>query len=319
MARKSNKKEEKEVKKVEPVVVESPIKSGMSDTTKGMIIGVLVTALIATLVILLILGKNDGNNNSNSLSYVDPSEYSDAMKEFYEYFESDEKTLIVFASSQCGYCLAQKPIVEDIAEEYDINYLYMDYLELASDDEINQVIDELELSGGSTPTSVVVENGKVIYSWVGFVEGETYVDNLIEAGLLKEGTEYTLEENITDLNYSEFKKLLNNSKVSAVIVDVPACTVCYQERISLNELADKYDIPVYQLSSTALSEDEMNKFVDGLGDWGYTTEAYEEDKTNVQVPLLLFVRNGKIVKFEVGYVEGETNLEDLFESVGLIG
>lgn len=299
--------------KVEPIKVESPIKSGMSDLTKGVIIGSLVTALIATLVVLLILGNNDKNKENK----IDTSQYSEAMQEFYEYFESDELTLIVFASSQCRFCLAQEPIVEAIAKEYNLNYLYMDYLELGSNEEIDLVIEELGVSG-STPTSVVVKDGEIVYSWVGYVDGETYVQNLIKAGMLKKGTKYTLEENVKGIDYTKFKKLLKDDEVSAIFVDMPACNLCYREKIALNKLAEKYDVDVYNLSADVLSEDEMEKFLKGLGDWGFTTEEYEENYENVEVPLLLFVKGGKIKKFEVGYVEGTTDLEALFESVGLI-
>ena len=284
------------------------------------------------LVVLLILGgkensnnntteednnKNNTASNSANKNLVDPEDYSDAMKEFYEYFESKEKTLIVFASSQCGYCVAQEPIVEAIAEQYDINYLYMDYLELGSNDEINQVIAELELSNGSTPTSVVVQNGKVLDTWVGYVDGKGYVSNLVNAGLLKKGTTYTLEKNIESIDYNKFKKLLNGSKVSAIVVDTPTCAICYKGRLELNKIANKYDVPVYRLSADVLSEDEMDKFIDGLGDWGYDAEEYKKEK-NVQVPLLLFVKNGKIVRYEIGYSEEDTDFKSLFEKVGLI-
>lgn len=299
--------------KVEPIKAESPIKEGMSDVTKGVIIGSLVTALIAALVILLILGSNDKNKEPK----VDTSQYSEAMQEFYEYFESDELTLIVFASSQCRYCLAQEPIVEAIAEEYDLNYLYMDYLKLGSNEEIDLVVEELGVSG-STPTSVVVKDGEVVYSWVGYVDGKTYVENLVKAGMLKKGTKYTLEDNIEGIDYPKFKKLLKDDEVSAILIDMPACNLCYRERIALNKLSEKHDVKVYNLSADVLSEDEMEKFLKGLGDWGFTTKEYEESYENVEVPLLLFVKDGKIKKFEVGYVEGTTDLEALFESVGLI-
>ena len=315
MANNSKKTKKVVEAKVEPIEVESPLKTGMSDLTKGVFIGSLVTALIATLVILLILGKNDGTTNKPG--DVDLSQYSEAMQEFYEYYESDEKTLIVFASSQCGYCVAQKPIVEAIAKEYNLNYLYMDYLTLGSNEEIDLVVEALGV-GGSTPTSVVVQDGKVIYSWVGYVDGKTYVENLVKAGMLKKGTKYDLEDNIKSINYDKFKKLLKDDEVSAVLIDMPTCGLCYQERVALNALAEKYDVDIYNLSSDVLSEDEMEKFLKGLGDWGFTTKEYKENYKNVEVPLLLFVKDGKIKKFEVGYVEGKTDLKQLFESVGLI-
>ena len=193
----------------------------------------------------------------------------------------------------------------------------MDYLELGSNDEIDQVIAELELEGGSTPTSVVVQSGKVLYSWVGYVDGKEYVKNLVTAGVLSEGTKYELEENIDSINYAKFKELLNGSKVSAVMIDTPTCGVCFQERLDLNELAEKHDITIYQLSSSSLSEDDMDAFINNLGKWGYDEKEYKESKS-VPVPLLLFVRNGKIVRYEIGYEEGKTDLAGLLKKVGLI-
>ena len=193
----------------------------------------------------------------------------------------------------------------------------LDKFNTFSDEEIDQVVEELELSSGSTPTSVVVQNGEVIYSWVGFVDGEEYIDNLVKAGMLPKDTEYELESNIKSIGYSDFKKLLKKSNVSAVILDMPTCANCYDERLALNELALKHDLTIYQLSSTSLEEDEMKEFIDNIGKWGYTSEAYEKDKS-VQVPLLLFVKNGKIIDFEMGYEAEKTDLEAKFEDVKLI-
>lgn len=323
MVKQTQSKKVTKSEKNEPIVVESPIKaSGMSDTTRGIIIGVLVTALIATLVILLILGQNnnkDNNYNSNSGNNVqgdlDPSTYSEGLNEFYEYFNSKDKTLIVFASSQCGYCVAQKPIVEALAKEYKFDYLYMDYLELSSDAEISLVIDELGIEG-STPASVVVQDGKVLNTWVGYVDGKGYLDNLVNSGLIDKNATYDLESEFVSIKYDKFLSLLKDSETSAVIVDMPTCAVCYEERIALNELAKEYDLKLYQMSAQSLSDEEIEEFSDKLGDWGYDNEEYEETG-QVEVPLLLFVKDGKIKTYKVGYTEDD-DLEALFEKAGLI-
>lgn len=308
---KTTKKEE--VKKPE-IVVESPIKSGLSEGTKGMIIGMVITALIALVIILLILGKNDNNNNKTTK--LDPSSYSDAMKEFYEYFNSKELALIVFASSECSYCVAQEPIVENIDESYDIKYLYMDYLELGSEDEINKVVEELGLTSGSTPTSVVVKDGKVVKTWVGYVSGETYVEYLVSSGMLPKGSKYLQEENLTTIDYTKFKSLLKDSKTSAIVFDAANCTTtCSAERELLNKIAKDNNISIYHLSATAFSEAEQKEFVESLGGWGYDTEAYKEKQT-VNIPLLMFVKNGKIIEFNVGY-EKESEITTLFKKTGL--
>lgn len=296
-------------------VVESPIKSGMSEATKGMIVGVVITALIATIVILLILGKNGDKDNNKTNVRVDPSDYSDSMKEFYEYFESDELALIVFASSSCSFCVAQEPIVKNIASDYGIKYLYMDYLDLGSDAEVSQVISELKITG-STPTSVVVKNGKILKTWVGYVDGPTYVKNLIEAGMLDKDDVYSQASNIETIDYSKFKSLLNGSKTSAVIFDAANCTTtCNSEREFLNKIAKENNLTIYHLSASSFTTANQTEFVDGLGDWGFDTDSYKKNK-EVNIPLLMFVKNGKIIKYYVGY-ESESAIKDLFKQVGL--
>lgn len=310
----ASKPTKKVIEKKTETKIESPIRSGMSEGTKGMIIGMVITALIALVIILLILGKNDIKNKTKKL---DPATYSDSMKEFYEYFESKDLTLIVFASSECSYCLAQEPIVKNIDKTYDIDYLYMDYLELGSEDEINQVIEELGLASGSTPTSVVVKNGKVVKTWVGYASGATYVENLVSAGMLPKGSIYEQEANLTSINYDKFKNLLNDSKVSAIVFDAANCTTtCSSERELLNKISKDNKIPVYHLSATQFSQANQEEFISKLGDWGYKTDAYTKDKT-VNIPLLLFVKNGKIIEFNVGY-EKDSEITDLFKKVGLI-
>jgi Thiol-disulfide isomerase and thioredoxins len=317
MAKASKTKKEVEAVYEEKKIIESPVKGGMSEATKGMIVGMVITALIALVVILLILGKNEGTDKNSTKTKLDPSTYSEGMKEFYEYFESEELTLIIFASSQCSFCVAQKPIVENIAKDYDIKYLYMDYLELASQAEVDKVVEELKLEKGSTPTSVVVKNGEVVKTWVGYADGKEYVANLISAGMLKSGNTYKQEDNLTAIDYKKFKDLLNGSKVSAVIFDAANCTeTCISEREFLNGIAKSNNIPVYHLTATTFSQADQTEFIDKLGEWGYDTAEYKNDKS-VKIPLLLFVKDGKIVEYYVGF-EKEADITDLFKKVGLI-
>lgn len=295
----STKKEsKKEVKEIENDYELVPQK-GISEFAKGMIIGVVITAFIALIVILLILGKNDGNINhsSNGTLSGDLTNASDEMKKFYDYYEREEPTLIVYASTQCGYCVLQEPIVERIAELYDIDYLYMDITQLSSA-EVSKVGELLDCAGNGTPTSVIVENGKVVKSMEGMAEGKEYVSFLISGGVLSKDSTYQDEDTLIDITYDKFKELLAGKSLSVILMDqYTSCgESCLEERKIVNAIAKENNIPVYYLSGNSISSSD---FIDKLGDWGYSTEGYKKDKS-VGIPLLMIVRNGKIVWHQDG-------------------
>lgn len=312
-----NKKEvKKEVPKKEEVVeIENPIRSGMSDTTRGMIIGMLIMGLIAAIVILLILGRNDGkcessNSGSDSSNIVASVEYakltdadkkkgSEEMQKFYTYFDKEEPTLLVFASTSCGWCQLQEPIVEKIAEAYDLDYLYMDYTKLEGS-EVSNVVSYLGIGGG-TPTSTIVQSGKVLKSVEGMLEGKDYVEFLVEGGVLPKGSTYKDEENLIVVTYDKFKELLKGKDTTVVLFDFYAIQNsvcgdrCLDQRKVLNSIAKENNIPVYHLPLANTTDD----FIDDLGEWGYSTDAYKENKS-VNIPLLMFVRDGKIIWHQNG-------------------
>lgn len=324
IVKENSKKNEKVVEK-EPVI-ESPIKSGMSETTRGMIIGMIIMGLISAIIILLILGKNDGkkvssndsniHSNSNSgsntqtitpnyeayakLTAEDKKSGSEEAQKFYEHFDKENPTLIVFARESCGFCEIQKPIVERIGKMYDLDYLFMNTDKLNSE-EIYNIISYLGIEG-STPASVLVQKGKVINSVTGLIEsGKDYVDFLVSGGVLPKGSTYQDEDQLTSVTYSKFKELLNGKELSVVLFDFyyynnSYCGErCLDERAILNKIAKEKNIKVYHLLVTATED----SFVDDLGKWGYSTDSYKEEKS-VNIPLLMFVKDGKIVWHQTG-------------------
>lgn len=87
------------------------------------------------------------------------------MNKFNKYYNRNENTIIYYASSQCGYCAMQTPILETLAKQYDLDYLEIDSIKLTTS-ERNTVLEKLGIEH-ATPTTVVVKNGKI----VGFNEG----------------------------------------------------------------------------------------------------------------------------------------------------
>ena len=115
------------------------------------------------------------------LNYVDYEEYSDLIN-------SSTKELVVIGQSGCEGCTKARPVLYEVAEEYDvkINYLNASMLTQEEASSFQESLSYFEEKGISTPTLLVVSNGKVLDSLVGFVDVEDYVEFLTDNGFINE-------------------------------------------------------------------------------------------------------------------------------------
>ena len=127
------------------------------------------------------------------------------MKKFNKYYNKNENTIIYYASSQCGYCAMQKPILETLAKEYKLDYLEIDSIKL-TETQRETILEKLGIEH-ATPTTVVVKNGKVVDTAIGYKAGKEYVEFLKGTGVLPENVTYSVTTypetpNITIIDYS---------------------------------------------------------------------------------------------------------------------
>jgi len=303
-------KDKKEVEKKE--IIENPERNVMDDKTRHIIVAIVAAVLVIGIVLVAILGngnepKKNSDSNSNKESNItsnissnttsntekkERNKSTDFLKKFYEAFDSKEVKVIFFARTSCGYCQLQKPILKNVAKDYDLDYFNIDTDEL-SETEVTEVMSALGI-GGSTPNTVVVKEGKVLATSNGYLDGKAYVKYLVKNGVLKEESVYKQEKNLKEIDYSEFKKISKEDKVSLIFLDTSACQACTTVRSLLNEFADDNDFEVYYLNSYNLTEDDVTDLVDKkLDEMGYDEKQYKEDKS-VSVPLLLVVKDNEI-------------------------
>lgn len=94
------------------------------------------------------------------LNYISYSDYKKVIK-------SKTNEVIVLATSSCKYCLAEQPVLIDLAKETGakINYFYLDK-NLTSEDVYNEFMNSLtwfsENTKWGTPTTLIVRDGKVV-------------------------------------------------------------------------------------------------------------------------------------------------------------
>lgn len=282
----------------------------MSKEKKISIILTIVLSVVALVLIGIFVVDTLKSNGT-----ITNSEQDEIMEGFNKAFNSKERTVIYYASTECSWCSMLTPILESISEEYDMDYYYVDTSKLAKKQR-NELLEKLEMPKHSTPTTVVVENGKVIDTETGYVEGEEYVEFLKGAGVLPEDAEYGAEKNITFINYDEYTKLISDKKDHIIVVGSTTCPHCQAIKPALNSVAGDYNITINYLTMDDMTDDENGKFFKSLGTIGYDDEDYVNDGS-IGTPLILIVKNNKVSS----YFSGERTISQLvreFTKAGFI-
>lgn len=276
--------EEEDEEDDDEVTSENPVKKTMSDKTKYILIGILGVLIVIMCVLIATKEEKPSVQNKNTST--------EFLQKFYGEYDEKELNVFFFESATCGYCTMQKPIMKNISEDYDMDYYDIDASTL-DDTELTEVVNALGIEG-ATPTTVITQNGKVVATNEGYLDGKELVSFFVENKVLPSDATYKQEDNIVPITYKKFKEIAEKKKASLVLVDQSACSTCTTVRSVLNELAEKNDFKVNYLNAAYLSKEDGETFTQkDLDKMGYKADAYKKDKT-VNIPLLLVVKDGKI-------------------------
>lgn len=273
-----------------------------SQKKKSIIIVAFLTILLIALIAILVISK------------LPSKEAKITVENFDKYYNSKELKVIYYASSECGYCSLETPILESIAEDYDIDYLYVDSAKLSSEQR-KLVISKLDIEG-ATPTTVVVKNGRIIDTQVGYLDGTNYVEFFKNAGVVSEDAVYKDEQYLSFIDYSEYKELIDKGDIFVVVIGQTGCSHCIATKPVLNKIAGKYNIEINYIDITTLTEEDSSSLISGLKDLDYSDSEYLESGS-IGTPLTLVIKNGKVVD----YINGETTnskFVKMFKSSGVI-
>lgn len=116
--------------------------------------------------------------------------------------ESKGKIVVMIGRSTCGYCAAYAPIITKVSKEYNIKVRYID-LEKIENVMTGEIIDQnsyntlmnletkenvngfMTNNFGSTPLTLVIDNGIIINGLVGYVPESTLESLLEDVGFSK--------------------------------------------------------------------------------------------------------------------------------------
>ena len=272
----------------------------------------IVLTVVLSVICLVLIGfmVYDALKQNGSIM---AEEVREIMEDFNEDFNSKERTVIFYASSGCGYCELQKPILETIEDDYDMDYLEID-ASILGVKQRNEIIEKLGIEG-KTPTIVIVQRGKVIDVLQGYTEGRYLVEFFADNELIPEDAVYSKEANLTFIDYDKFGDLIKKG-THVVVVGQTTCSHCIAIKPALNKVAGEYDLTINYLNLTEMSEEEYNDFTEDLKNINYNDPDFVE-KGEFGTPLTLIIENGK-VKHYISGARTKSQLEREFKKAGLI-
>ncbi len=280
----------KQVEEVVTKVEEKPVRNVMSDKTRYIILGVASVALLALIIVLAIFA---GDKKDNGVDKSKRNLSTQTLVDFYEQMDSEDLNVIYFMSATCSWCSLETPITETVSADYGMKYYKIDASTLTQV-ELDEIVDALSIEG-ATPTTAIVQNGKVIAKNERFLDGKVYVQFMKQYKILPDDATYSGESKIIDSNYTEFMTLAEDTKKDSLfLLDQNGDQPCVVARRILNELAEENGFVVNNLNSAYLTEDEFNSLVnDDLKRLGYDEAGYLKDES-IGIPLLLVVGDGKV-------------------------
>lgn len=274
------------------------------------ILTIILIILAIALIVAFILTKpkiknenysSNGSSSGSTKVNVDEKEAEEIMKKFNEYYNKKERTVIYYASTQCGWCSLQTPILEVIAKDYDIDYYYVDTAKI-SNSQRKEVMEKLKIKEG-TPKTIIIEDKKVIETANGYTDPKEYIEFFKRNEMVPEDAEYSAEKYITFIDYDKYKELISNSDTNVIVIGQTTCSHCISFKPAMNKVAKDYDITMNYLDILKLSNDEYTKFSASLKDLGYTDE--------LGTPLTLIIRDGKLIKS----LSGERTISQLVKEL----
>lgn len=287
----------------------------MSKEKKQTIILTIILIIVAAALIVAFILTNpkiknenyssNGGSGGSTNTKIDEKEAEEIMKKFNEYYNKKERVVIYYASTTCGWCSLQTPILEVIAKDYDIDYYYIDTAKI-SNSQRKEVREKLNIEEG-TPKTIVIENKKVIETADGYKDPKEYIEFFKRNDMVPEDAEYSAEKYITFIDYSKYEELINSSETNVIVIGQTTCSHCISFKPAMNTIGKDYGVTMNYLDILKLSKGEYNKFSDSLEELGYTEK--------LGTPLTLIIKDKKIVKS----LAGERTISQLVRELKRVG
>lgn len=151
---------------------------------------VIIAILLINTIALFAAMKDPSNSTESGTETEETYDYDVSMFEtidadkFVEAYNGKETKVVYFGRSTCGYCVQFLPILQEAQAEYEYTTLYVDIesIDTEGQTKIMALDTFFEENYGTTPITVLVQNGKIVASQIGYVDYATFTAMLEENG-----------------------------------------------------------------------------------------------------------------------------------------
>ena len=247
------------------------------DEKKKMIV---LVSIIAAVILLIVGGSIYENKKSEKL-----------LSDFYNAFKSTDNKLIMVGSSSYTYNDSDKVILDQLSEEYGLDYFYIDVDELTQTC-VNKVyskvgVDKESFSGIFI---VVAKDDQIVDSLTGYTNDVELLEFVKGYNLVSNDAKLVLNH----VDYNGYKKVVKSDEVNILVLGQTTCGHCARVKPILSKISKDKNITINYLDLTKLSQEEHQKlskylpFLDEL-DWG--------------TPLTVIVKNGEVLDYVNGALD----------------
>lgn len=163
---------------------------------KLLVCAYIIIALLTVNTIILLATNIHVSSDKKDTTVESSGEYDVSMMnnvdmdKLLDLFDSKENQVVYLGRETCGFCVQFLPVLQQAQEEYGYTTNYLDITTVTTDD-VNKLLkkdnDEkfLEENYGSTPMVLIVKNGKLVDTWVGYSEYDEFAQFLEKNGFKK--------------------------------------------------------------------------------------------------------------------------------------
>jgi len=239
------------------------------------VLGVLVA------IIVLIVG----------LIFADYKQQEKIYNEFLNAYNGSENTLVYIGRPTCGYCNLLTPSLDEMADRYEFDYVYINTDKLGNSF-MQKIMKDLNITSVGTPYLAIVSNSKVVSNQNGYRDYDETFKFLQDNNVIKEDAKLLLNY----IKLDEYKNKLKEDKLNVFVVGQSTCAYCIQAKLVLNELVEQKNVEINYVNISYMTTEERTEFNSSL----------EYLNSNYGTPVMLITRNGKLVDVYEGYapIEG---------------
>lgn len=147
-----------------------------------------ILAIVLIVFLVAVMVSNEKNiSKTMKIHSISFKEYQDKIKE-------DQFTIILIGRDNCSHCADYKPLVNQVANQYNLDVWYLNTDSLEKDeyiylhDHVSVLKDKYDSEGNPgipTPATVIYRNGYELDSVLGDVKDKGFKNLLVKSGVVK--------------------------------------------------------------------------------------------------------------------------------------